>query len=197
MRAIYICTCCFDTRPTKVGAQIICSNCGHIEKVKDYRELLNEIRFIVRYAYQYRLKLEQDYKKDPSLSIRYYLHELNKIFEFLGLAVISGVAGNYAYDKIKVILRNIAENPLIIKIKDKDFQKLLQDEKEMETFIRYIEEYRKKQFSTDRKILEAIFDEETAHKRVEDFLLSSRGKAFIKNLNKKDKSPTSKKSKKK
>lgn len=196
MRGIYICINCFETRTSKVANQIICSSCGHIEKVDSYRNLLNEIKLIVRYSYQYRLKYEEDFKTDPALKSRYYLHELGKIFEFLGLAVISGVAGNYAYDKIKEVINNIVQNPLLIKIQDKEFQRLLQDEAEMDTFIRYIEEYRNKRFSADKKILRIIFDEQTTHEQVERFLSSPKAKEIFKKISK-SKSPKTKRAKSK
>lgn len=196
MKGIYICVNCLDPTPNKVDKYIDCGKCGHKENLNNYNKLLTEIKFIIRFGYQYRLRYEHDIKTDPNLRGRYSFIELHKVFEFLGLAVISGVAGNFAYDSIKTVIKNIAQNPLIIKIQDKDFQKVLQNDKELETFIRYIEEYRNKKINADTKVIQAIFDEEQTHEKVERFLASPQGKTILKKF-KKPKEKTVQKRKKK
>ena len=177
MRTIYICVNCLEIEAVKIGNLIVCRNCHHKENLRTYKEILSDAKFATRIGYQYRLKFERSFGFA-------YLAELHKIFDFLGLAVVSGIAGNLAYDQIKAIIKRIIHNPLIIKIRDKQFQKLLNDDKEIEIFIRYIEEYRNKKVNSKDGVLDAMLEEERAHKATAKFLSSPEGKEFAKVFNK-------------
>lgn len=122
---------------------ICCKNCNYEQTLNNYKKKYRIAKESVKYGFQYRKRYEYDLKKKPSPSLHYILKELHDIFNFLGLAVISGLAGNFAYDKLKIALNRVIRNPLTIEITDKDFQRFLKSEAQQKKFIKYIEEYRK------------------------------------------------------
>ena len=78
----------------------------------------------------------------------YNLVDLNKAFDFFATAVISGVAGNFAYDQIKRLFKKLGKSRIIIEIDDNRLQSFLKSGRQQEKFIKYIQEYREKKLKT-------------------------------------------------
>ena len=128
-----------------------CKDCLHTQSISNYNTKLESAKDSVRFGYQYRKRQEYDDKNNPNSKKSYYLKEFNDVFAFIGLAAISGIAGNFAYDKLKQALINIFNNPLIIEIEDKEFQSFLKSKIQQKKFLRYIEEYRDKKVTKPKK----------------------------------------------
>lgn len=128
-----------------------CKDCLYTQSISNYNTKLKSAKDCVRFGYQYRKRQEYDAKNNPNSKKAYYLKELHDAFAFIGLAAISGIAGNFAYDKLKQALNNIFNNPLIIEIEDKEFQSFLKSEAQQKKFLKYIEEYRNKKVPKPKK----------------------------------------------
>ena len=101
----------------------------------------------VRDGYLYRVRYEND-KKRKIAPKAYNLVDLNKAFDFFATAVISGVAGNFAYDQIKRLFKKLGKSRIIIEIDDNRLQSFLKSGRQQEKFIKYIQEYREKKLKT-------------------------------------------------
>jgi len=193
----YICINCFSLKPNLVENFIICPACNHEENIQEYETLLQNSADALRYGYQYRIQYEEDLNKDPRLLIRHHLLELNQCFEFITLAAISGIVGNFTYDAIKSLINGILNDSVVIELNDKEFKKKLADEGEQEKFIKYIQEYRDNKLNTDEKVIKAIEEEILVHKEVEKFEESPRYKEFLAKAEKLDQKKKKKRAKKK
>lgn len=138
----YLCNACFHLSAVEEKAEIVCEKCHHVQSFDTYKSAIQEVRKAVTFGYQYRAVYEQDFKNHGKLNRRYALNELSEVFVWLGGAVVSGIAGNWAYDQIKEVIHRIIADAIELRIRDKEFKKLLTDETEMEKFIQYITEYR-------------------------------------------------------
>lgn len=154
-----ICYDCFILHKTKDNDNFKCPSCNSDQNLIKYNDHLNISKKIVRYGYQYREQYERDFKNDPELNSKYFLEELNNIYGFIVLAVLNGVIGNFASDKIKAFFQKLKNDPLIIEIDDERFKALLENENEQQKFIQYIQEYRESKMNTHRKVQEAINEE--------------------------------------
>ena len=152
---MYICTHCLSLNVRKVDRYIKCQVCSNAQSIIKYNRDLKNAEEIVRFGYQYRKRYEYDLKHNPNSKKAYYLIELNEVFSFLGLAVISGIVGNYSYAKLKLILNRLINEPLIIEIKDKEFQRFLKSDNQQRKFLKYIKEYRKKELIKSKKNIKA------------------------------------------
>lgn len=148
---MYICTNCLGLNTVKINRQVKCRDCAFTQSIISYNSNLRIAKHIVRLGFQYRKRLEYDSKRNPNVKKSYYLKELHDAFAFLGLAVISGIAGNFAYDKLLQVLKRIINEPLIIEINDKELQSFLKSELQQKKFIKYIEEYRHKKMGISKK----------------------------------------------
>ncbi|PWT78853.1 MAG: hypothetical protein C5B59_00930 [Bacteroidetes bacterium] len=148
---MYLCTNCLSLDVTKIERFIVCNKCSFKKPVVQYNRELEKAKMVVRFGYQYRKRQENDRRLNPKVKRAYYLPELDDIFGFLGLAVLNGVIGGLAYDAIKKMIKQLLNDPLVIKIDDEDFKKFLKSEREQEKFIKYIQAYRNKNLSSQGK----------------------------------------------
>lgn len=142
---MYLCTKCLSRNVTKVDRKLHCNDCSITYSIIKYNRDLKKAHNIVSIGFQYRKRSEYESRHNSNIKRAFYLKELHNIFSFVGLAVISGLIGNFSYDKLKQILKTILNDPLIIEINDKEFQRFLKSETQQKKFIKYIEEYRNKQ----------------------------------------------------
>lgn len=146
-----ICLDCFSLNTQRTDSVIICKKCLHKQTTRAYSSSQRKAKDAVRYGYLYRVKYEND-KKRKIDGRHYSLIDLHKIFDFFATAVISGIAGNWAYDKIKNIFKKLGKNPVIIEIEDQKLQSFLKSEKQQEKFIKYIQEYRNQKIKKVKKV---------------------------------------------
>ena len=148
---MHLCTNCLSLNIIKIDRNVQCYDCLYTQSISNYNTKLKSARDIVRFGYQYRKRQEYDAKNNSNSKKTYYLKELNDAFAFIGLAAISGIAGNFAYDKLKQALKNILNEPLIIEIDDKEFQSFLKSDAQQKKFLKYIEDYRIKKIPKPKK----------------------------------------------
>ena len=180
MAKYFVCTNCFGLKTKKIGKNIYCYTCKYELDYLKYKSLLEDARNALRFGYQYRVRYEEDYERNKDFSVRYCLTELNEFFQFIALAAISGIIGNYSYYKIK----NLLNNTTVITLRDKELKKILRDESEQDKFIKYIQEYRDNKIKTPKKVIEAIEEEIEVDKRIKENAKSW----FFKKVSKKNKS---------
>ncbi|WP_343614787.1 hypothetical protein [Flavobacterium sp.] len=194
-----ICYSCFSLYKLKTDEVFNCPICHREQNLNQYIDYLDNSKKTVRYGYQYRDQYEKDFLNDPKLNLRYNLLELNDIYSFIALAILNTFIGNIAWEGVKALIQKIKNDPLIIEIEDDEFKKFLEDEKEQEKFVRYIEEFRNSKMNTNPKVLEAITEEIDCDEKAEKFMQTRRIKELIAKLEKIQKSSKikSKKGKKK
>ena len=145
-----ICCNCFSLNVIKTTKEIVCKECGHSISIYKYEKIVHESKNDVRLGYQYRVRSENDLNRNIT-GRSYVLKELSEVFTFLGLSMLSGVVGNFAYDKLKEIISKLKDEPIIIEIDDKDFKRFLKSVTQQKKFIKYIQEYREHKLSQKSK----------------------------------------------
>jgi hypothetical protein len=184
-----ICYCCFSLYKFNEAEIFNCTICFEEQNQSQYIDYLNTSRKVVRYGYQYRDRYEKDFESNPEFSWRYHLTELNEVYIFIALAISNTFVGNIAWEGVKALFQKIKSDPLIIEIQDDEFKKFLEDEKEQEKFVRYIQEFRNEKMNTHPKVLEAIVDEIETDEKAERLLQTPQIKELIARLEKMEKLP--------
>ncbi|HEY5593519.1 MAG TPA: hypothetical protein VIK55_21195 [Paludibacter sp.] len=163
--------------------EFICTNCGHIndnetficENCKtqiveeDYLNILEYAKRAVSFGYNYRTEYERQVFKTGEVSIKYSLLDPNTWYEWLAMASISGLIGTYATDLVKYVAKQILD---LFKDKAKK-RKLTEEEQEAVNFLSdnsklnqftiYINNYYNGLPKIDKRVEEAIIEEEIAH----------------------------------
>ncbi len=96
-----ICFACANFYHELSSKRMVCPYCGHIDNAEEYELILNEAREAVHYGWNYRLKYENDLKEKGRIDTHYFLEEYEEIFNFIAVAIASGVVGGFAYDVVK------------------------------------------------------------------------------------------------
>lgn len=138
-----ICLNCYSLKTHRIDKNIVCEKCSHIQSIRSYLGIQRKARNAVRNGYLFRIRYEND-KKRQVANKAYSLIDLNIAFDFFATAIISGIAGNFAYDQLKRIFKKIGKNRIIIQIDDTRLHRFLKSERQQEKFIKYIQEYRDK-----------------------------------------------------
>lgn len=145
-----VCFSCFSLQTHREGESIVCDECMHTQTLSSYLTTQRKAKDAVRHGYLYRIRYENDQKKKIT-DKAYSLIDLNEAFDFFAKAVISGIAGNFAYDQIKLLFGKLRKNRILIEIDDDRLRRFLKSERQQEKFIKYIEEYRQKKIKPAKK----------------------------------------------
>lgn len=104
------------------------------------------VRDAVRYGYQYRLEAEKYADKDYQLN--HCLGDPSAVLLWLANLVKTGSV----YDLIKIAARHLWDKMMQMKVEiPEDVNKVLLDEDELRRFVKYVEEFDKKELSTTDK----------------------------------------------
>jgi hypothetical protein len=133
-----------------------CSKCGVQLSPDVYGKLLAYAERLVRYGYQYR-GLYEDEVRDGEEQRRHYLLPLHEIFNFIGLAVLSGIVGNTAHELVKAAIGRIREQARTEKLVDPAI--LARLDSEISQLELYLIELTVDPRRIDRRVLSAILDE--------------------------------------
>lgn len=156
-----ICFACANIHNEVKSKIIICPYCGNRESIEEYELVLEKAREAVHYGWNYRLKYEKDLKEKGRIDTHYFLEQYEEIFNFIAVAIASGVIGGFAYDVVKKviikILKFVKENGNE-KEKSKIFS-LVDSDEDMRKFIEYIDEYYTCFDKIDDEVRSAIFEE--------------------------------------
>ena len=124
-----ICLNCYSLKTHRKDNSIVCEECAHAQSLSSYLRIQQQAMNAVRNGYLYRVRYEND-KKRKVPNKAYSLVDLNKAFYFFATAVISGIAGNCAYDQIKELFKKLGKNKIIIEIDDSRLQSFLKSERQ-------------------------------------------------------------------
>lgn len=135
------CLGCASVLPPFTEQELVCPRCGHRMTSKGYRQILEIAYSAARYGYQYRRQHESD-RANGITGRHYYLVELSRPFEWIALAIVSGVLGNAAWEVIKIVVQRAVDYANENRNSLKDFElKILDSPDKMEEFTQYVKEY--------------------------------------------------------
>lgn len=131
--------------PPFSDANLSCKICGRLIDREAYLRLIAIAHDAVRYGYQYRKKYEEDEARQTSRKrtrTAYYLVQLGPHFDWIGLAIISGVLGNAAWDVVKLVIKKA------IDYAKEDYENLIEYEKRLvdnsqrlDELVEYVKQY--------------------------------------------------------
>lgn len=156
-----ICFACASIYEGSDSQFLVCPNCGHKVSIEQYESILQDARDAMYFGWTYRLQYEHDLEEKGTIGTHYYLAEYEEIFNFIALAAVSGIVGNFAYDVIKKVIGSIAD---FVKQRGSQEQKskifaLTDDEEKMKKFLQYIDEYYTCFEDINEEVRDAIFEE--------------------------------------
>ena len=153
----YICPTCatFELQNDK-GFE--CVNCGTVHNTRHLKITHDYAAYVYLYGHLYREDYQKQVDKHGEVKI-YYCLEPDSIYKFIGLAMLSGVIGNLAYDLIKTAsLKIIAEYNMIFE-KNHEIS-----EEELNNIYRSFEIFLKHSDQIDKEVMDGIIQEVLAHK---------------------------------
>lgn len=155
--------------------QTICFNCAHLFQSSNeiitcpecsftierdrYEKLINYASDAVEFGYHYRQTYEDDLQAGE-LNVRHAL-VFDDIWIFAGLAALSGIIGNAAYDVLKIVIRKLREKRAEVIEYDMVQQALknLENEEELRLFLQYILDYHNSLENVDAQVKGVIIEE--------------------------------------
>ncbi len=170
------------------NTDFLCLECGHINENNSelicqpcqtpldktfYDLLINYSLRAIRYGYNYRTNYERQVKSKGKINEKYSLLDPQNEVQWLAAAALSGVAGNLVYDTIKHVAKQIkirlTEKSKTIELKqvDKDTFEIVSDEQTLAKFVLYIQNYYKGNAKLDKRVADAIAEEEIVHAMTE------------------------------
>lgn len=156
-----MCFACAEIYESNNEQTLVCPNCGNKIEVDKYELFMRDAREAVYFGWEYRLKYEKELEEKGRIDTHYYLEQCEEIFNFIALAVASGIVGGFAYDVVKKVIRKIAD---FVKHKGNKEEKskifdLIEKEENMKLFIQYIDEYYTCFENINEEVRNAIFEE--------------------------------------
>lgn len=145
-----ICLKCLSLNIVRNENTFSCNDCRFYIDVFDYATIYNNSLDAVRFGYQYRIRYENDRRRNIS-GRSYYLPPPSEVFVFLASSIVAGIIGGFSHDLFKEALNRIKSNSLIIKIDDPELKKFLESEAKQKKFIKYIQMYRDKELEKQKK----------------------------------------------
>ena len=158
----YLCTQCGHINSNET---LVCSKCDYQINLSEYEALRDYARVSVYYGYQYRNEYEAQVSKSGKIITRYSLIEPEVWYEWLAIAALGGIIGNYATDLVKYIGKQITDS-LKEKIESNSLNKeekniinFLSDNRQINKLILYINGYYDEMPKVNEKVREAILEE--------------------------------------
>lgn len=153
---IYICPTCasFELQNNR-GFE--CINCGSVHKTRHLKLTHDYAAHVYLYGHLYREDYQKQVDKHGEVEI-YYCIEPESIYKFIGLAMLSGVIGNLAWDLIKTATFKI------ISEYNKAFEKNHEiSEEELNKIYRSFDIFLKHSGEIDNEVMAGIIQEILAH----------------------------------
>jgi hypothetical protein len=104
-----MCLSCAHVFESGEANEITCPACSYRMDAAAFGQLMWYSAVAMRFGYQYRDTYEKDLAKGP-LKTCYSLHELDQTFQFVGIAVLSGIIGNASYSLVRHVVRKLASS---------------------------------------------------------------------------------------
>lgn len=113
-----------------------------------------DVRFAVRYGYQYRLVAEENAEKENSL--KFNLPAASDFLYWLANMVISGVAFEIIKTSATTLWQKLMQRNEAI---PEDVNKIMVDDEELKRFVHYVDEFNRKNLSASEKEILYIREE--------------------------------------
>ncbi|PWS33219.1 hypothetical protein [Pedobacter paludis] len=159
----YLCTNCGH-----INDSLLCQNCQNRTDESEYKKLSDYARRAVYYGYTYRVEYEDQVSKNGEVTVKFSLFQPDTWHEWLAMAALSGFVGTYATDLVKYVGKQILTllKPKIdnktLTDKEQDMVNFLSDNNQLNKFTIYINNYYAGVSTIDKKVEEAIIEEEFA-----------------------------------
>ena len=166
--ALTLCLSCATLTRERNGRS--CAVCGEAFGQDRQTCVLDVADFIVRYGYHYRRHYEKAGAEDRSFI------DFDVLWTFVGVAVLSGILGNAAYDLVRSAIGRIIKTSATSQ-PDRGVRRLLIDEEAFNKFSDYLEDYLRGMPELDPAIRSAISEEIFVHEIAREHaeLLRKRG----------------------
>jgi DNA-directed RNA polymerase subunit RPC12/RpoP len=165
----YLCTNCGH-----INENILCSNCGHQIDETEYEKLRDYAKRAVHYGYQYRVEYERQVSESGDVTVKYSLFQPETWYEWLAVAALSGLVGTYATDLVKFVgkqILSLLQSKIENQTLNNEEQKMvnfLSDSNQLNKFTIYIKNYYNGMPKVDKRVENAIIEEELAHMASEE-----------------------------
>lgn len=156
-----ICFACAKVYEGQNSQVLVCPECGHKISLAKYESFLYDAREAAYFGWDYRLKYEKDLEEKGKIDTHYYLEQCEEIFNFIALAIASGVVGGLAYDVVKKVISNVIDFAKQKGSKEDNSKifALIENEENMKKFTQYIYEYYTCFENINENVRNAIFEE--------------------------------------
>lgn len=157
LKSIWLCPSCASFHLHK-SSLLVCEKCGFQIRKHDYKIIMDYSKYVFQYGYRYRELYENQVANIGEIGPKFCFTDQATIYAFLGVAALSGVVGNLAYDIVKAASKKIIYN----------FNKLMEEEAdirddEIEKIFKNFEEFINNFSSIDKKVADAITEEMIVH----------------------------------
>ena len=184
----FICTNCGQINDNE---SFICANCNTKIDEIEYFRLIDYARRAFHYGYSYRVEYEKQVAEHGEVQAKYSLFQPDQWYEWLAMAALSGAVGTYTTDLVKYVSKKIldmfskkaAETGL--SAEEQRTVDFLTDNGQLNKFSVYIIAYYNGLPRIDKRVEEAIIEEEMAHVASED--MREEFEQFLLNLDPNDK----------
>ena len=162
----YVCLNCGSIN--KQNKSNICLSCSAVTNINEYRKLSKYSKNVVHYGYNYRVFYEEQLKKSGAIRKKASLINPTTYYEWLAVAVLGGVIGNFSYDILKQVVSQITESikskkqKTSLNTKEEELLLILSNKKELKKFEKYIIAYYKDFPRLNPLIKNVISEEEIA-----------------------------------
>jgi len=157
-----------------------CENCGTEINSESFEKILPFAKNAVYYGFMYRLEYENQIKENGEVTIKYSLLEPSNYYDFIAVAALTGYIGGVAHQIVNYVGKQIVDfikRKIEPDEKDKEFIEFFEDDEKVEKFAQYVNEYYTGKHVKNRKVANAIVEEEMA-----DFAAHEKGEEFAKVL---------------
>jgi hypothetical protein len=153
---IYLCPNC-ATFELKDNKGFECSNCGSAHKTRHLKLTHDYAAHVYLYGHLYRKDYQKQVDENGKIVI-YYCLEPDSIYKFIGLAMLSGVIGNLAWDLVKIASKKIISEYNSVFDKNHEIS-----ESELHDVYKSFEIFINNSDKIDKKVMGGIIEEMFAH----------------------------------
>ena len=154
------CFKCANVYTRKKGQPLFkCPECKTVQNQFKYKKFSSIAHDAFRYGYSYREVYENQFQKEGEITTFYCLAQASEYLNFIVLAVLSGIIGNFSYDIIKKVIKRIASKVCQHHLDSELINELIDNEECFNKFIKYMKDFRNGFKKVNPKVRGAILQE--------------------------------------
>ena len=148
-----------------------CPNCNRKIPISEYEKVLMNVRDVVQYGWNYRLEYEKLLKKNNKIDRHFSLEQYIGIINFVALAIMSGMIGNFSYDIVKKVIEKVYAQ--VKKSGNKKYiAELQRTEQKIDLLAQYIDDFCNHPENINEEVKNAI-DEEIIIDKLTEIICNS------------------------